>query len=75
MSAPPDGIALGLTVSIGGLASPPIGTVADATSLRTALTPLILMPALSRLLFRALPEPTAPKPIAATRAKVITVEG
>lgn len=55
------GITLGLTVSIGGLVSPLIGSVADATSLRTALTPLILMPALSWLLFRTLPEPTAPK--------------
>ncbi|MFF3176642.1 MFS transporter [Streptomyces sp. NPDC057900] len=54
------GITLGLTVSIGGLASPLIGGLADATSLRTALTPLILMPALSWLLFRTLPEPTAP---------------
>ncbi|MBC7303875.1 MAG: MFS transporter [Nocardia sp.] len=56
------GITLGLTVSIGGLATPLIGLVADATSLRTALTPLILMPALSWLLFRTLPEPVAPKP-------------
>ncbi|MFF1473488.1 MFS transporter [Streptomyces mirabilis] len=69
------GITLGLTVSIGGLVSPLIGTVADATSLRTALTPLVLMPALSWLLFRTLPEPTAPKPRAATRAKAITIEG
>ncbi|MFE1980551.1 MFS transporter [Streptomyces mirabilis] len=66
------GITLGLTVSIGGLVSPLIGTVADATSLRIALTPLILMPALSWLLFRTLPEPTAPKPIAAARAKSST---
>ncbi|MFJ9127595.1 MFS transporter [Streptomyces sp. NPDC102340] len=51
------GITLGLTVSIGGLASPLIGTIADQTSLRTALTPLILMPLLSWLLFRTLPEP------------------
>ncbi|MHC3817261.1 MFS transporter [Streptomyces sp. DT9] len=58
------GITLGLTVSIGGLASPLIGSIADATSLRTALTPLILMPALSWLLFRTLPEPGAPMPTA-----------
>ncbi|WP_431045747.1 MFS transporter [Streptomyces sp. P1-3] len=51
------GITLGLTVSVGGLASPLIGSLADATSLRTALAPLILMPALSWLLFRTLPEP------------------
>lgn len=57
------GITLGLTVSIGGLATPFIGGIADATSLRTALTPLILMPALSWLLFRTLPEPAAPKSV------------
>ncbi|WP_238412927.1 hypothetical protein [Saccharothrix deserti] len=51
------GITLGLTVSIGGLVSPLIGSVADATSLQLALAPLILMPALSWLLFRTLPEP------------------
>nr|WP_328847903.1 MFS transporter [Streptomyces sp. NBC_00258] len=51
------GITLGLTVSVGGLASPLIGTLADATSLRTALAPLVLMPALSWLLARTLPEP------------------
>ncbi|MFJ6012872.1 MFS transporter [Streptomyces sp. NPDC092952] len=54
------GVTLGLTVSIGGLASPLLGRLADATSLRTALTPLIAMPVLSWLLFRALPEPKAP---------------
>lgn len=56
------GVTLGLTVSIGGLISSLLGHLADSTSLKTALTPLIAMPALSRLLFRALPEPTAPKP-------------
>lgn len=55
------GITLGLTVSIGGLATPLIGSIADATSLRTALTPLILMPALSWLLLCTLSEPVAPK--------------
>ncbi|MFD7694620.1 MFS transporter [Streptomyces sp. NPDC059805] len=54
------GITLGLTVSIGGLFSPLVGRLADTTTLRTALTPLIAMPALSWLLFRALPEPTTP---------------
>ncbi|GDY79686.1 MFS transporter [Streptomyces avermitilis] len=56
------GITLGLTVSIGGLASPLIGSLADATSLQAALSPLILMPALSWLLFRTLPEPVVPQP-------------
>jgi hypothetical protein len=41
--------------------SPPlIGRVADATSLQTALTPLLLVQALAWLLFRTLPEPVAP---------------
>ncbi|WP_103942243.1 MFS transporter [Thermomonospora echinospora] len=55
------GVTLGLTVSIGGLASPLIGVLADHTTLRTALTALILMPALSWLFFRTLPEPTPPR--------------
>lgn len=55
------GITLGLTVSIGGLVSPVIGSIADATSLQTALTPLILMPALGWLLYRTMPEPAMPK--------------
>ncbi|XVV16193.1 MFS transporter [Actinoplanes sp. CA-131856] len=54
------GITLGLTVSIGGLASPVIGVLADATSLRTALTPLIVMPALSWLMLRARRDPGRP---------------
>ncbi|WP_398690348.1 MFS transporter [Streptomyces atratus] len=49
------GITLGPTVSIGGLAGPRIGSVADATPLQTTLTPLIPMPALSWLLYRACP--------------------
>ncbi|GAA2612687.1 hypothetical protein GCM10009863_28010 [Streptomyces axinellae] len=54
------GVTLGLTVSIGGLASPLIGALADATTLRTALAPLIVLPALGRLLLRGLKEPAAP---------------
>lgn len=63
------GVTLGLTVSIGGLISPLIGRLADTTSLQTALTPLIAMPALSWLLFRALPEPAVPKPQPAVPAQ------
>ncbi|MGH8876094.1 MAG: MFS transporter, partial [Stackebrandtia sp.] len=51
------GITLGLTITIGGLASPLIGALSDATSLRFALAPLIAMPALSWLMARTLPEP------------------
>ncbi|MFH8607259.1 MFS transporter [Streptomyces sp. NPDC018029] len=53
------GVTLGLTVSIGGLASPLIGAVADAASLRVALAPLIALPALGWLLLRTLREPGA----------------
>ncbi|MEU6741510.1 MFS transporter [Streptosporangium sandarakinum] len=63
------GIVLGLAVSAGGLAGPLIGHLADVTSLRTALIPLILMPVLSWLLFRTLPEPAVPgRPKAPTTA-------
>lgn len=58
------GVTLGLTVSIGGIASPLLGALADATSLRTALSPLIALPALGWLLLRTLPEPAMPEGIA-----------
>jgi FSR family fosmidomycin resistance protein-like MFS transporter len=51
------GVTLGLTVSIGGIASPLIGAVADRTSLQVALAPLIALPALGWLLLRTLREP------------------
>ncbi|WP_243716861.1 MFS transporter [Actinomadura darangshiensis] len=62
------GVTLGLTVSVGGLASPVLGAIADATSLQTALTPLIAMPAFAWLMFRNLPEPALPKPVAPLQA-------
>jgi MFS transporter, FSR family, fosmidomycin resistance protein len=52
-----NGVTLGLTVSIGGLASPLIGIVADATSLQLALAPLIAMPVLGVVFLRTLREP------------------
>ncbi|WP_328873486.1 MFS transporter [Streptomyces sp. NBC_00287] len=52
------GITLGLTVSVGGLATPVIGAVADASSLQTALAPLAVLPALGWLLVRGLREPS-----------------
>ncbi|MBT2469424.1 MFS transporter [Streptomyces sp. ISL-66] len=51
------GVTLGLTVSIGGLASPAIGVAADATSVGTALLPLAALPLLAWTLARRLPEP------------------
>ncbi|MEU9448866.1 MFS transporter [Streptomyces sp. NPDC048277] len=55
------GVTLGLTVSVGGLAGPLLGRLADATSLQLALAPLVLMPVLSRLLFGTLREPAVPR--------------
>ncbi|MEU0249856.1 MFS transporter [Streptomyces sp. NPDC006235] len=62
------GVTLGLTVSVGGLAAPLLGALADATSLRTALLPLIALPAVGRLLLCRLREPAAPGPAVAERA-------
>lgn len=45
----------------GGVAGPFIGALADATSLRIALTPLIALPALGWLLLRTLDEPAMPE--------------
>ncbi|MFF1409095.1 MFS transporter [Streptomyces sp. NPDC058289] len=56
------GVTLGLTVSVGGLASPLIGAAADAASLRTALLPLAALPLLAWALARRLPEPSEPEP-------------
>lgn len=51
------GVTLGLTVSIGGLATPLIGVIADAASLQLALAPLIALPALGVFFLRTLREP------------------
>lgn len=66
------GVTLGLTVSIGGVASPLIGALADASSLRTALLPLIALPLLAWTLARRLPEPAATGSAAAGAAGVPT---
>jgi FSR family fosmidomycin resistance protein-like MFS transporter len=62
------GVTLGLTVSVGGLAAPALGALADATSLRTALIPLVALPALGGLLLRGLGEP---EPAARPRLPVL----
>ncbi|WP_426502442.1 MFS transporter [Dactylosporangium sp. McL0621] len=54
------GVTLGLAVSVGGVVSPLIGTVADHTSLQTALAPLIVLPAAGWLVARTLREPPRP---------------
>ncbi|MFI5473451.1 MFS transporter [Streptomyces cacaoi] len=61
------GVTLGLTVSIGGAAAPVLGALADATSLRTGLLPLLIPPVVAWLLLRGLREPvpaTAPSAVA-----------
>ncbi|MFD9903246.1 MFS transporter [Streptomyces sp. NPDC059063] len=62
------GVTLGLTVSVGGIASPLIGALADHTSLRTALAPLIALPAVGWLLLRPLREPEIPGTLGAAPA-------
>ncbi|MDG4534723.1 MFS transporter [Streptomyces sp. AV19] len=54
------GVTLGLAISVGGIAGPAIGAVADAASLRTALAPLIVLPGVGWLLLRPLREPEVP---------------
>ncbi|MFJ7338397.1 MFS transporter [Streptomyces sp. NPDC101116] len=61
------GVTLGLTVSVGGLVAPALGALADATSLRSALLPLIALPALGRLLLCGVREPAAAGAAAAVR--------
>ncbi|MET9765088.1 MFS transporter [Streptomyces sp. NPDC006372] len=63
------GVTLGLTVSVGGLAAPALGALADATSLQVALMPLIALPALGRLLLCRLREPVSPDPGVAERVE------
>lgn len=55
------GVTLGLAVSVGGVASPAVGAVADAASLQAALAPLIALPLLSWLAVRRLREPAVPE--------------
>ncbi|GKQ40486.1 MFS transporter [Streptomyces sp. A012304] len=65
------GVTLGLTVSVGGLAAPALGALADATSLRTGLLPLLVPPVVAWALLRGLREP-APggAVVAGTRERV-----
>ena len=51
------GVTLGLAVSVGGIAAPAIGAIADATTLQTALAVLIVLPAVSWFIARGLTEP------------------
>ncbi|MFF4659210.1 MFS transporter [Streptomyces sp. NPDC001381] len=64
------GVTLGLTVSVGGMAAPALGALADATSLRTGLVPLLVPPVVAWLLLRGLGEPAGAAPVPAGRDRV-----
>jgi len=51
------GVTLGLAVSVGGALAPALGALADATSLRTMLATLVVLPAFAWLLAQRLREP------------------
>jgi FSR family fosmidomycin resistance protein-like MFS transporter len=61
------GVSLGLAITIGGLLSPLLGVLADATSLRLTLTVLIALPVLALAISTTLRDPR-PSPRAAERA-------
>lgn len=52
------GVTLGLAVSVGGLASPLIGALADRVGLEYALLPLIALPALALVVLLGVKDPT-----------------
>jgi len=54
------GVTLGLAVSVGGLAGPLVGALAEASSLRVALGCLVVFPVLAWLTARTLREPAQP---------------
>lgn len=62
------GVTVGLAVSVGGLFSPLLGALADATSLRTTLTALLALPVLALLLTTLMREPASPPAHSATAA-------
>lgn len=53
------GVTVGLAVSIGGLFSPVVGWIADSFGLHTALTILIILPAVALVMATFLREPSA----------------
>jgi len=63
------GVTVGLGVSVGGLCSPLLGALADATSLRRTLTALIAFPVLALLLSVLMRDP-ANRPSAPTTSSI-----
>jgi MFS transporter, FSR family, fosmidomycin resistance protein len=60
------GVTLGLAISIGGLLTPALGALADATSLHSALTALAVLPVVALALALLLREPASPTEVPAT---------
>jgi FSR family fosmidomycin resistance protein-like MFS transporter len=52
------GVTVGLAVSVGGLAAPALGVLADATSLRTVFALLVLLPIIALALSTLMHDPT-----------------
>ena len=63
------GVTLGLAVSVGGLASPVIGTLADHIGLEYALLPLIGLPLISFLVLIGLEDPRAATGISTSKTQ------
>lgn len=64
------GVTLGLAVSVGGLAAPAIGAIANATTLQWALLSLVALPIVAYTAARGMVEPRqAPRP-QATRPRI-----
>ena len=62
------GLAVGLSMGLGGIAALALGAVADAIDLQTALVCCALAPLLGVVLCLLLPAPQRPKPVAAVTA-------
>ena len=63
------GVTLGLAVGVGGVATPAVGAVAEATSLQVALGVLIALPLIAWVLARTLREPAALEAVQRSRAQ------
>jgi hypothetical protein len=62
------GLAVGLSMGLGGIAALGLGAVADSADLQAALVASGLAPLLGVVLCLLLPAPRRPKPVAATPA-------
>lgn len=67
------GLAIGLTMGIGGIAAVVLGAVADAVDLKTALTIAALAPALGVALCLRLPAPARPAQAVAEPARTVAM--